>query len=323
MKAMPPTNAKTMPAKQNTDSTARMMAVLSPGRTASDTVSSHDEQSAIISLILGVVEPVGQQTQAEGQLMPGSRPVIADVDGRMPWSATSSRESAPAFRPAVNRVPSKSKELTTARGGRTGAMSQKVRIERVDVMGATPFLGLSDNDDPGSARLYSKDPDQVMTWLCDAWRTRFNQLRSRRKKYGPNKKLQPITDRVDERTHAQARHDCSWMAAVPSLLLNSPEKLEKQDWYAAVKRRKTLRGKHLDPGRMPRFKSRRKSDLTFACWYDDGGATLVSSNTTGATGRSSSTGRIPPDTGMRMTRGCGSASSSVSGFPSRSATIRR
>lgn len=149
-------------------------------------------------------------------------------------------------------------------------MSQKVRIECVDVMGATPFLGLSDNDDPGSARLYSKDPDQVMTWLCDAWRTRFNQLRSRRKKYGPNKKLQPITDRVDERTHAQARHDCSWMAAVPSLLLNSPEKLEKQDWYAAVKRRKTLRGKHLDPGRMPRFKSRRKSDLTFACWYDDG-----------------------------------------------------
>lgn len=149
-------------------------------------------------------------------------------------------------------------------------MSQKVRIERVDVMGATPFLGLSDNDDPGSARLYSKDPDQVMTWLCDAWRTRFNQLRSRRKKYGSNKKLQPITDRVDERTHAQARHDCSWMAAVPSLLLNSPEKLEKQDWYAAVKRRKTLRGKHLDPGRMPRFKSRRKSDLTFACWYDDG-----------------------------------------------------
>lgn len=124
-------------------------------------------------------------------------------------------------------------------------MSQKVRIERVDVRGATPFLGLSDNDDPGSARLYSKDPDQVMTWLCDAWRTRFNQLQSRRKKYGPNKKLQPITDRVDERTHAQARHDCSWMAAVPSLLLNSPEKLEKQDWYAAVKRRKTLRGKHV------------------------------------------------------------------------------
>lgn len=158
----------------------------------------------------------------------------------------------------MNRAPSKSEELTTARGGRIGAMSQKVRIERVDVRGATPFLGLSDNDDPGSARLYSKDPDQVMTWLCDAWRTRFNQLRSRRKKYGPNKKLQPITDRVDERTHAQARHDCSWMAAVPSLLLNSPEKLEKQDWYAAVKRRKTLRGKHLDPGRMPRFKSRRK-----------------------------------------------------------------
>ena len=43
MKAMPPTNAMTMPAKQNTDSTARMMAVLSPGRTASDTVFSHCE----------------------------------------------------------------------------------------------------------------------------------------------------------------------------------------------------------------------------------------------------------------------------------------
>lgn len=151
-----------------------------------------------------------------------------------------------------------------------GVMSQKVRIERVDVTGATPFLGLSDNDDPASARLYSKDPDRVMTWLCDAWRTRFNQLRSRRKKYGPDKTLLPITDRVDERTHAQARRECSWLAAVPSLLLNSPEKLEKQDWYAATKRRKTLRKKHLNPGRMPRFKSRRRSDLTFACWYDDG-----------------------------------------------------
>lgn len=48
----------------------------------------------------------------------------------------------------MNRAPSKSEELTTARGGRIGAMSQKVRIERVDVRGATPFLGLSDNDDP-------------------------------------------------------------------------------------------------------------------------------------------------------------------------------
>lgn len=149
-------------------------------------------------------------------------------------------------------------------------MSQKVRIERVDVLGAAPFLGLSDNDDPGSARLYSTDPNRVMTWLCDAWRTRFNQLRSRRKKYGPNKTLLPIGDHVDERTHAQARKECSWLAAVPSLLLNSPEKLEKQDWYAAVARRRTLREKKMNPGRMPRFKSRRKSDLTFACWYDDG-----------------------------------------------------
>lgn len=149
-------------------------------------------------------------------------------------------------------------------------MSQKVRIERVDVLGAAPFLGLADNADPTSARLYSRDQDRVMTWLCDAWRTRFNQLRSRRCKYGPNGTLLPIGDHVDTRSHAQARGECSWMAAVPSLLLNSPEKLEKQDWFAATKRRATLRKQHRNPGRMPRFKSRKHSDLTFTCWYDDG-----------------------------------------------------
>lgn len=149
-------------------------------------------------------------------------------------------------------------------------MSQKVRIERVDVLGAAPFLGLADDADPASARLYSNDPDRVMTWLCDAWRTRFNQLRSRRCKYGPKRTLLPIGGHVDTRSHAQARSDCSWMAAVPSLLLNSPEKLEKQDWFAATKRRATLRKQHRNPGRMPRFKSCKRSDLTFTCWYDDG-----------------------------------------------------
>ena len=56
-------------------------------------------------------------------------------------------------------------------------MSQKVRIERVTITGATPFLGLSDNTDPVSERLYSRNGDTVMEWLASAWRTRLNAYR--------------------------------------------------------------------------------------------------------------------------------------------------
>lgn len=144
-------------------------------------------------------------------------------------------------------------------------MSQKVRVTHVKVKGGQPYLGQHD----GMPR-YSDDPDAVMRWLCDGWRSRYNQCRSTRRKYGPDHELIPIGDTVTDLTDAQARRACPWLAALPTLILQSPSKLEAVEWYSNVKRRKTARKQHRNPGRMPRFKSRHHDPLTFVCWYDGG-----------------------------------------------------
>lgn len=150
-------------------------------------------------------------------------------------------------------------------------MSQKVKVMKVSVVGAAPFLGLH-NDEPA----WSRNPDDVMTWLCDAWRTRFNQCRSRRSKYGPGKVLIPLGGHVNTDTKSEARKSCSWLAAIPDRVLHTPEKIENGEWWAAVKRRETMRNSGRKPGAMPQFKSRKRSDQTFACWYDGGkGATFT------------------------------------------------
>lgn len=127
-------------------------------------------------------------------------------------------------------------------------MSQKVHIIRIKVRGAIPYLGVRDSEP-----VYSRDPDTVMAWLCDGWRTRYNQLRSTRCKYGPDRTLIPIGGTVSDLTVKQAREQCSWLAAIPSLILESPTKLEAVEWYASVKRRKTQRRQHRPVGRMPKF----------------------------------------------------------------------
>lgn len=144
-------------------------------------------------------------------------------------------------------------------------MSQKVRIVRVSIVGAAPFLGLRD-DQP----CWSRNPDQVMDWLCNGWRTRFNQFRSRRQKYGPGKVLVPLGGNVNTDTLPQARKAFSWLAAVPDLVLHSPEKIENGEWWAAIKRRETMRASGRKPGAMPRFQSRKHSDQSFACWFNGG-----------------------------------------------------
>lgn len=57
-------------------------------------------------------------------------------------------------------------------------MSQKVVIERVQIRGAAPYLGMCVASDGQQVPLYSINPDIVMRWLCDGWRCRYNQLRS-------------------------------------------------------------------------------------------------------------------------------------------------
>ena len=147
-------------------------------------------------------------------------------------------------------------------------MSQVVKITKVSVKGATPYLGDVNGD--SSQPIFSKSPNQVMEWLCSAWRKRFNDHRSRRKKYGKDKVLVPLGDSVVETTDKQAREAHSFLSAVPSLVLQSPAQIEAKEWFASVKRRKTLKESGRNPGKMPRFRSFKKHDHTFVCWFNGG-----------------------------------------------------
>lgn len=149
-------------------------------------------------------------------------------------------------------------------------MSQKVVIERVQVRGAAPYLGMSATPDGQQPPLYSTNPDIVMRWLCDGWRCRYNQLRSRRTKWDRESQTAvPLNGRSDMRSDRQVRLECSWLAAIPSMVLQSPNRIENTDWWSANKRRRTLKKKHRNPGMMPRFKSRH-DDLYFVCWHNKG-----------------------------------------------------
>lgn len=145
-------------------------------------------------------------------------------------------------------------------------VSQKVRVTRVRVKGAKPYMG----DTPDGTPRYADTPGDVMEWLCDAWRSRYNQLRSKRNKYAKDGSLIPIGQTVTDLTDAQARQACPWLAAVPDPILHSTEKTESKEWGAAIKRRKTFKAKHHYAGRMPRFRSRKHSPQSFKCISHNG-----------------------------------------------------
>lgn len=183
------------------------------------------------------------------------------------------------------------------------AMSQVVHITRVSVKGATPYLGDRNND--SSQPIFSKSPNMVMEWLSAAWRKRFNDHRSQRKKYGKNKELLPLGDTVIDMTDKQARQAHSFVRAVPSMVLQSPQQLEAKEWFAAVKRRKTLRESGRNPGKMPKFKSAKKHDHTFVCWYNGGRNARFEkvgrrSGIVFITGQNPKDKRCPDDTGQRF-----------------------
>lgn len=147
-------------------------------------------------------------------------------------------------------------------------MSQVVKITKVSIKGASPYLGDLNGD--SSHPVFSRSPEMVMEWLCSAWRKRFNDHRSQRKKYGKDRVLVPLGDTVVEITDKQAREEHSFLRAVPSLVLQSPEQIEAKEWFASAKRRKTLRESGRTPGKMPQFKSYKRHDHAFVCWFNGG-----------------------------------------------------
>ena len=150
-------------------------------------------------------------------------------------------------------------------------MSQKVRIDGVKHVGASVFLGVDHCGNP----CWTRNPERVMVWLCDGWRTRFNQRREQRTHNIPVKdEAGGIVDWIKEPlggpdvaellSDKEARLRCSWMAGIPAPILSSTDRIEGIEWFAGLKRRKTV------GGRIPGFKSRHRG-LGFVCWYHPSG----------------------------------------------------
>ena len=151
-------------------------------------------------------------------------------------------------------------------------MSQKVRIDGVKHAGASVFLGVDHCNNP----CWTRNPERIMVWLCDGWRTRFNQRREQRPHNVPVKDdatgevvdwlKEPLggSDVPELISDREARLQCLWMAAVPSSILATTDRIEGNEWFAGLKRRKTI------GGRVPGFKSRHRG-LGFVCWYHPGG----------------------------------------------------
>lgn len=126
-------------------------------------------------------------------------------------------------------------------------MSQKVRIDGVKHVGASVFLGVDHCGNP----CWTRNPERVMVWLCDGWRTRFNQRREQRPHNVPVKdEAGGIIDWVKEPlggpnvadllSDKEARLRCSWMAGIPAPILSSTDRIENTEWFAGLKRRKTI-----------------------------------------------------------------------------------
>lgn len=146
-------------------------------------------------------------------------------------------------------------------------MSQKVRILKVRHAGCSVFLGL----DSYGNRMWTRNPERIMDWLCDGWRSRYNQHRAHR----PQRRL---VEDVETRERmwvdvplggadvkpavkdSQARLDCLWLACIPSPILSSCERVENTGWFAGLKRKKT------NGGQVPGFRSRHKAPQYFVCW---------------------------------------------------------
>lgn len=107
-------------------------------------------------------------------------------------------------------------------------------------------------------------------------------------------------------TDKQAREEHSFLRAVPSRVLQSPQQIEAKEWFAAIKRRKTLKESGRNPGTMPSFKSFKRDDHTFVCWFNGGrnaGFEKVGRRTgiVSITGMNPKDKRLPGDKSRRFT----------------------
>ncbi|MGH3524644.1 MAG: hypothetical protein ACRDU4_17915, partial [Mycobacterium sp.] len=164
-------------------------------------------------------------------------------------------------------------------------MSQQVNITRARLHGSAVYLGDVTGPDGAQMPVWSANPEEVLSWLCDGFRFRFNQRRSARCRYLTCEDragervivsdpagvpvLVPIGNSVTDITDVQARRQHSFLAAMPGYVVEATLKTENTDWFSATKRRKTNVANGRKPGAMPGFR-RKDSDQRFVCWFNGG-----------------------------------------------------
>lgn len=162
-------------------------------------------------------------------------------------------------------------------------VSQAFSIRRVRHHGAPVYIG-----DVEGVETWTANPDRIVRWLCDGYRFRFNQHRALRQKTvweddpdnpgkrrsqrdaDGNKILATLGTDPVELTDKQARALFPHLAALPMQVIQHPQRVENTEWWAAVKRRRTCRDRHVPAGAMPRFRSAKAGDLRFGIWYNGG-----------------------------------------------------
>ncbi len=124
-------------------------------------------------------------------------------------------------------------------------MSQRVKITRARLRGSAVYLGDVTGPDVTKTPVSSANPDEVVGWLCGGFRFRFNQRRSTRCRYltcqdrngdpvmvtdlAGDAVLVPIGRTGTDITDAQARRQHSFLAGVPSLVLEATRNTEATD----------------------------------------------------------------------------------------------
>lgn len=169
-------------------------------------------------------------------------------------------------------------------------MSQITHLVRVRHHGAAVFLGhtvITHKDGTvANEPRWSSNGEAIAAWLAAGFRTRFNQRRSCRSQYLTCKDregqhtivadpagepvLVSLGRNVVNMSDKQARAAFPYLAAMPSPILQATEKIEAQDWFSAIKRRSANLAQGRKAGRMPRFRSAKKDDARFTCWFNGG-----------------------------------------------------
>lgn len=160
-------------------------------------------------------------------------------------------------------------------------MSQKVQILGVKHHGSPVFLGFDHAGHP----LWTGNAHRIMDWMCDGWRTHFNHHRAFRQSsvmvkdengeaildeegnvtYEMKYLGRDLTDEDKPKSHTQLKTEMPFLKSMPSRVFQSAQREENQDWFAALKRIKTT-----GSGRTPSFRSRKKDDQIFVCYWVNG-----------------------------------------------------